>query len=351
MKSEEKKSPMKRTIAQLLRLTIARKLLLGFLSCGILTILIALIALSNLQRLNEINNRIIKRDIPLAETANEMIDTLLAQELYGRRSLILKSSEMEALFWKRSNEFEMLQRQIADLPDAANLSTRSTATLHKEYDHLYKTGFEKRKDFSSSAFQDHDRLMRKKQEELFELLKGISRDARKDQNEKSLETLSIGHSAFWTISGLSIGGLLLGIIIAVVITHNISRSIKQLELSTREISEGKFDQLPKVRNQDELGDLSRAFQRMAQRLKQVEEEREELIQTLRDALAKIKRLQGMLPICASCKKIRDDKGYWNQLEAYIEEHSEAEFTHGFCPDCMKKLYGVSLDKDGNLKRK
>ncbi len=341
---------MTRTLAQLLRLTIARKLLLGFLSCAILTILIAFIALSNLQRLNEINNRIIKRDIPLAETASEMIDTLLTQELYGRRSLILKSSEMEALFWKRSNEFEMFRRQIAGLPDSANLSLDRLATLHKEYDQLYKTGFEKRDDFFSSAFQDHDRLMRKKQEALFELLKGISRDAGKDQNEKSLETLRLGHSAFWAISGLSIGGVLLGIIIALVITRNISRSIKQLELSTREISEGKFDQLPKVRNQDELGDLSLAFQRMAQRLKQVEEEREKLIHALRDALANIKRLHGMLPICASCKKIRDDKGYWNQLEAYIEEHSEAEFTHGICPDCMKKLYGTFLDEEGNIKK-
>ena len=236
-----------------------------------MTILIALIALSNLQRLNEINNRIIKRDIPLAETANEVIDTLLAQELYGRRSLILKSSEMEALFWKRSDEFEMLQRQIGNLPDVSNLPLDRLSTLHKEYNRLYKTGFEKGEDFSSSAYEDHDRLIRRKQEELFELLKGISRDARKDQSEKSLKTVSIGHSAFWTISGLSVGGLLLGIIIALVITRNISRSIKQLELSTREISEGKFDQLPKVRNQDELGDLSQAFQRMAQRLKSLEE--------------------------------------------------------------------------------
>ena len=262
---------MERTIAQLFRLTIARKLILGFLSCGILTILIALIALSNLQRLNEINNRIVKRDIPLAEAANEVMDTLLAQELYGRRSLILKSSEMEALFWKRSDEFAMLQRLIGDLPGASHLPLDRISTLHKEYNRLYQTGFEKREDFSSSAFQDHDRLIRTKQEELFELLKGISRDARLDQSEKSLKTLSIGHSAFWTISGLSIVGLLLGIIIALVITRNISRSIKQLELSTREISEGKFDQLPKVRNQDELGDLSQAFQRMAQRLKSLEE--------------------------------------------------------------------------------
>ena len=84
--------------------------------------------------------------------------------------------------------------------------------------------------------------------------------------------------------------------------------------------------------------------------KRVEEEREKLIHTLEESLAKIRRLHGLLPICASCKKIRDDEGYWNQLEAYIEEHSEAEFTHGCCPDCMKKLYGMFLDKDGNLKK-
>lgn len=54
--------------------------------------------------------------------------------------------------------------------------------------------------------------------------------------------------------------------------------------------------------------------------------------------AEVKMLRGILPICASCKKIRDDTGYWNQIEAYIRDHSEAEFSHGICPDCAKKLY-------------
>lgn len=72
--------------------------------------------------------------------------------------------------------------------------------------------------------------------------------------------------------------------------------------------------------------------------KQGEEEREKLIVKLQDAISNIKTLKGMLPICASCKKIRDDKGYWNQIEAYIREHSEAEFSHGICPECAKKLY-------------
>jgi hypothetical protein len=63
-----------------------------------------------------------------------------------------------------------------------------------------------------------------------------------------------------------------------------------------------------------------------------------LIRELQEALAKVKTLSDMLPICAGCKKIRDDKGYWNQLEDYISEHSEALFTHGLCPACLEKAY-------------
>jgi len=66
--------------------------------------------------------------------------------------------------------------------------------------------------------------------------------------------------------------------------------------------------------------------------------REQLIKKLEDSLAKVKLLSGFIPICASCKKIRDDQGYWKQVEDYIHDHSEAEFSHSICPDCAKKLY-------------
>ena len=72
--------------------------------------------------------------------------------------------------------------------------------------------------------------------------------------------------------------------------------------------------------------------------RRAEEERERLILELQAALAKVKTLSGLVPICATCKKIRDDKGYWNQVEAYIQAHSEAQFTHGICPDCIKQYY-------------
>ena len=69
---------------------------------------------------------------------------------------------------------------------------------------------------------------------------------------------------------------------------------------------------------------------------------------LQKALSEIKTLSGLLPICASCKKIRDDKGYWNQIELYIRDRSEAEFSHRICPLCAEKLYG-HLEKAGNNK--
>jgi len=79
--------------------------------------------------------------------------------------------------------------------------------------------------------------------------------------------------------------------------------------------------------------------------KNAEEERERLIRELQKALGEIKTLTGLLPICANCKKIRDDKGYWNQIEVYISEHSQAEFSHGICPQCAKKLYPKYARKD------
>lgn len=66
-------------------------------------------------------------------------------------------------------------------------------------------------------------------------------------------------------------------------------------------------------------------------------EREKLISELQEALAQVRTLRGCLPICATCKKIRDDKGYWTRIEQYIIEHTDADFTHGICPDCAKKF--------------
>jgi len=77
-------------------------------------------------------------------------------------------------------------------------------------------------------------------------------------------------------------------------------------------------------------------------------------QKLNEAMAEIKTLSGMLPICAKCKNIRDDKGYWKQLESYLSEHSDVQFTHSLCHDCVKELYPKLADKlikSGNSHKK
>jgi PAS domain S-box-containing protein len=82
--------------------------------------------------------------------------------------------------------------------------------------------------------------------------------------------------------------------------------------------------------------------------KRAEQEREELIAQLREALANVKTLSDLLPICSHCKKIRNDEGYWQQIESYIHQHSGTQFSHGICPECLKKHYsefmGGKLDK-------
>lgn len=84
---------------------------------------------------------------------------------------------------------------------------------------------------------------------------------------------------------------------------------------------------------------------------QAAEQQARLVIELQKALTEVKTLSGMLPICSSCKKIRDDQGYWNQIEKYFSTHSEVNFTHGICPDCVKKLYPEFADEPDLMENK
>ena len=98
------------------------------------------------------------------------------------------------------------------------------------------------------------------------------------------------------------------------------------------ISRARFDDMMELRH------LNANLRAEITERKRLDAEKERLIGELKSALTEIKALRGILPICSSCKKIRDDKGYWQQVEVYVREHSEAEFTHSLCPECAKKLY-------------
>jgi PAS domain S-box-containing protein len=101
-----------------------------------------------------------------------------------------------------------------------------------------------------------------------------------------------------------------------------------------------------ILNPDGIPVASRIVFRDISERKAVEADRERLLIELQDALASVRTLQGLLPICAWCKKVRDDSGYWNELESYVRRHSDAEFSHGICPDCAAR---VEQRQDGRRK--
>ncbi len=99
-----------------------------------------------------------------------------------------------------------------------------------------------------------------------------------------------------------------------------------------------FDMHTLVRSSDnEVDHILGVWQDVTER-KRADQERDRLVAELQEAVAKIRTLSGLLPVCASCRRVRNDRGYWDHLEAYIERNSDARISHGICPECMKMLY-------------
>lgn len=260
----------KKIAARFLRLNIAKKMLLGYLTLVALIFVISVFAISSLERLNNINDSIVKTDVPLTETADRMIDTLISQELYTRRYAILNSPEVLVLSREKSKEFDDLVGRVRSLPGIADIPVDRIASLHSEYNKILLEGVKYFRDPSSPSAKETDSLIRKNQEELIGLIKDSASRARQDQTEKTVMTSYIGVNAIRTTALLCFVGLLLSAVLTMLITGSIAGPISRLKLATQKISEGKFDFIQEVKNRDELGDLAHAFNEMTKRLRHLE---------------------------------------------------------------------------------
>lgn len=147
----------------------------------------------------------------------------------------------------------------------------------------------------------------------------------------------------------SAGSLLVVFLIMFYINSKVISPIGRLTSILRKLGEKQLVlNVPFLKKENEIGKMAKALEIFRQTsieldddnrlLKIAEAEKEKLISELQKALKEVKTLSGLLPICSHCKKIRDDKGYWNTIESYIHEHSEAEFSHSICQECAKKYY-------------
>lgn len=180
-------------------------------------------------------------------------------------------------------------------------------------------------------------------------------------------------SLWWLICAYAVSGgilLLFSSALARRVSDSATSKLRSLEEIARRVAEsGALESRAEVAGPDDVRALASSFNAMIERLRESREdlerrvrerttelsvanaklvrlnhEKERAIERLQEALDKISTLRGMVPICSACKKIRDDKGYWNQIEKYLSEHTEADFSHGICPDCAKHLYGDFLNR-------
>ena len=120
----------------------------------------------------------------------------------------------------------------------------------------------------------------------------------------------------------------------IILVEDLTR--EKVQLHENEVLRQELEQRVQRRT-SELRKTNEDLTREVAERKRAEEERERVISRLQQALAHVKKLSGLLPICASCKKIRDDRGYWLQVEEYIRDHSEAQFSHGICPESRRNF--------------
>jgi diguanylate cyclase (GGDEF)-like protein len=258
-------------VLNFLRLTIAKKLMLGFSSLLALLIIISAYALTNLNRLNSINDSILRTDVPVLQASEKMIDLILAEELYTRRHLVFRTSDVYNIYVRKQEQFSQQLQRIESVPEDRNFPVAKIASLHQQYVDLLAEGSDSVVPPSSTIPEEYEEKIKAHQDEIIAVIKVMAADARRDQNKKTSVTADIGSIAFTAAAVLCAFGLVLSMTAAWIITGNIAGAIKKIKLATEKIAKGEFDYRPDISNKDELGDLAEAFVTMADRLKHLEE--------------------------------------------------------------------------------
>jgi len=254
------------------RLNIANKMLLGYMTLSLLTIIVAVYTLISFQRLNHINKSIVKTDIPVQEAADKMLDALLAQDMYEKRFLILRSGDMRSLFIKRGDEFRALLDGIKKQSDRDPGIIDAIGNEHKEYSRLFSQEMLLiRKGNTAQAVTISNGKLKKSADKLLDHIRTLSAEAKASQETKMKRISRIGGTAFVTTAMLWFISIFTGAVAGLVVTNHISSSIDKLKVATKHISEGNFDYDPQIQTQDEIGVLSTAFMEMGGRLRKLEE--------------------------------------------------------------------------------
>jgi diguanylate cyclase (GGDEF)-like protein len=256
-----------------LRLTISKKLLLGYLFMALLTVMASANAISNLKKLDQTAYDITSRSFIMANTTKSVMDALLTQESTEKKFFIFKDSSLEQIFWQRANDFKAGVETMKNLDTGPvnNQALDKLIMLHDRYAALFSQEVALLKDNRiEDALSLSDTSSKEAIEEMARQLKDLQKRADKAIIDKMN---SIAHESTKAINmtvGLSLLSLILGIVLALLITHNISSPLQQLQKATSLIAEGNLDHQIDINQKDEIGALAESFAYMTQKLKILE---------------------------------------------------------------------------------
>jgi GGDEF domain-containing protein/CHASE3 domain sensor protein len=255
-----------------MKLSIGQKLFFGYLAMALLTVLASAYAIYSLRNLNDLAHTIIERDFIILETNKKLMDALFAQESAEKKYLILKDPSIEEIFRTRSRDFktEIEDLQKNGAPDLKK-SLSLLSALHRQYDAMFDQSVTMvRENRMEEALKISEEESKKVIDEMTVVLREINNNAEKNIDARMNQMRMRGMRASEMTIILSIVSLVVGLTLALIITYNISRPIRELRKATALIAEGQFDYDLKVQRHDEIGSLADAFEVMTARLKVLE---------------------------------------------------------------------------------
>ena len=251
--------------------SLRQKIFLGYIVMISFTLLVGMYAIFSLKELNAITRTIVFNSIAINEKLTRLNDSILAQDLYEKRSLLLQQQDAENLFWTRSKEFRNLLDEIAKTENYISANIEALIALHERYDTLFAREIlliKERKNQEAEALSGHD--LKSHFNKIVLALKDIDLKIKFQQNLHVGKSNALSERALLITIALSAISFVFGLLFATLLTNHLNAAIERLKEATNMIRSGDFDSIPEIKGADELADLAISFREMSSRLKELE---------------------------------------------------------------------------------
>lgn len=257
-----------------MKFALAKKLLLGFVIVVALAVLAGVYAISSLRHLKDLTDQVVRRDLPTIEAVSHMTESLLAQDLYKKRYLIVRDGSVAGLFQGRGDEFERHRLALIRLGSKPKQAAEQLGRLHGEYRSFFQEALLKlKKNDESGAQTVSEGAMMDRFDAMLALLRDLDAESRAAQNATMLQAHRLSQESFVATLVLCIVGLAFGVGFAILINSMFVDSIRRFKEAADQIGQGQFDRILNLQTAPEVGELAESFRYMSRRLKELEQVR------------------------------------------------------------------------------